>query len=786
MEKPNVRFHDGQILSEEPLNKAMEAVDAAVDAANAAQSATATAEAAATTAQENARSAQSAATATQGYVNEIKETMQNLPDGSAVSAQVATNTADISQLDLEVFESKVKNGFRNKSDAFFGISSFSVVGLLNKNTGNVDASQKEYRTTDFIEISKESNILYWYGMFPNSGNYNGVLGYDSNKNFVRALAFGDYDPNVGHVGSVKISSLSDISYVRFSSGLLYKYIVYLNDEEDVYDIGKKINPIEITTALNSIRIGNLESDNKKLSIDSSYTTLGSTGILCYDNGKILTGGGRDDYKTTCFIKIPSWAKTVDFGNVFTVAGSAPNRSTGICFYEDDNEASYISSPMAYNQTSGTCVLTDIPNAKYIRATPGYGTGEGFFVTFWEDKYDTIDGEINTIEFDSYTDDKKIYCIRNCSIIGLQKSDGTVDVSQTTYCTSEYISLDNYKKIKYYSLFPNGSNYCGLILFDEGKNIVARIGKQQVTPISGVVELSEYPTAKFCRFASAYNIDAGIAITNEYGTIGGEIKELNEIAQHVFHVGPTYKYTRLRDGIGAAVQYKNSKIIVHPGVYDMTEEFAEEIELVRSGSLPVAGALVGNGLHLLFMTGAKVKAILDYNEATATHFQPIYCNTTDCVIENLDIETQNTRYCIHDECGGNGTYVHKFINCRMKNTTTIDTHANYIQCIGGGLGEHAYIEVDGGEYTSTNNSNPNEQPCISYHNGNNNNCYSHIFIKNVNCKNKGYFRFDSYGTSEQSSKVQLIGCAMYKHTEGELYNGLKNIEWTEKCCDIEQK
>lgn len=102
MEKPNVRFHDGQILSEEPLNKAMEAVDAAVDAANAAQSATATAEAAATTAQENASAAQTAATTTQGYVQEIKEAMQNLPDGSAVSAQVAVNKSGINVLGNEV------------------------------------------------------------------------------------------------------------------------------------------------------------------------------------------------------------------------------------------------------------------------------------------------------------------------------------------------------------------------------------------------------------------------------------------------------------------------------------------------------------------------------------------------------------------------------------------------------------------------------------------------------------------------------------------------------------
>lgn len=96
MEKPNVRFHDGQILSEEPLNKAMEAVDYAVEEANKVPDAV-----------NAASSAAESASATAAYAAAIDASLEEIKGSgdipAATIAQVAENTADISKLALNQY-----------------------------------------------------------------------------------------------------------------------------------------------------------------------------------------------------------------------------------------------------------------------------------------------------------------------------------------------------------------------------------------------------------------------------------------------------------------------------------------------------------------------------------------------------------------------------------------------------------------------------------------------------------------------------------------------------------
>jgi hypothetical protein len=95
-------------------------------------------------------------------------------------------------------------------------------------------------------------------------------------------------------------------------------------------------------------------------------------------------------------------------------------------------------------------------------------------------------------------------------------------------------------------------------------------------------------------------------------------------------------------------------------------------------------------------------------------------------------------------------------------------AYYHQCIGGGLGEHGYIEIIGGRYKSESlyylpqyeGVDDMQQP-ITYHNGNNANAYGNIIIRDVYLEDKGYFRFGCYGSSNQLTQVQISGCRMYK-------------------------
>ena len=202
-----------------------------------------------------------------------------------------------------------------------------------------------------------------------------------------------------------------------------------------------------------------------------------------------------------------------------------------------------------------------------------------------------------------------------------------------------------------------------------------------------------------------------------------------------------------------------KVIVYPGTYDLLTEFAASIS---SYSADKDGCRVGNGMHLIFMTGAKVTC--NYTSSgnntqdlwVFERFNPIWCDNSDFTIENLNIECQNTRYCVHDEGAGQGIYTHKYINCVMKYTNTSGLKT-YKQCIGGGLGQNCHIVIDGGIFESVPYSG-DELP-ISYHNGDNANAESNIYIKDIYLVGNGRLRFGAYGPSTNVSKAIVCGCSM---------------------------
>lgn len=230
------------------------------------------------------------------------------------------------------------------------------------------------------------------------------------------------------------------------------------------------------------------------------------------------------------------------------------------------------------------------------------------------------------------------------------------------------------------------------------------------------------------------------------------------------IGPGQQYTTLRDGFARAATLSNCTVHVMPGTYNLATEFADVIAN-QSGR----GLYIGNNNHYIFHAGSFVKALFDNTDPWVYEsFEPFYINPAgdaNFTLEGLNIEASNTRYCVHDEMSGVGTAIHKYINCIMVYTNT-HTDIKYVQCIGGGLGEHTTVIIEGGSYRSINsigipsvqNGDPlyAQQP-ISYHNGNSSGSYSHVFIKDVYLSDRGYFRFGGYGESTQNSRIYISNC-----------------------------
>lgn len=222
-------------------------------------------------------------------------------------------------------------------------------------------------------------------------------------------------------------------------------------------------------------------------------------------------------------------------------------------------------------------------------------------------------------------------------------------------------------------------------------------------------------------------------------------------------------TTLRAACEEAISTPNTSVVVKPGTYDLTIEFSDHIT-AQSGS----GIKLSNGIKLIFEAGSHVKAEIETaTEYSQNEFAPFY-TAGDFEIIGLDISAKNTRYCVHDESGGTGTQHHIYRNCRMKYRND-STTPHYSQCIGGGMGEHTFIEIHGGTYDSkiTHNSG-DETPKqldtpITYHNGYTTTCDGKIFIDGVYLKNDGYFRFGYYGASTIVTPIEISNCSVGQAT-----------------------
>jgi len=269
----------------------------------------------------------------------------------------------------------------------------------------------------------------------------------------------------------------------------------------------------------------------------------------------------------------------------------------------------------------------------------------------------------------------------------------------------------------------------------------------------------------------------ISVTDNTTLVDETPKKYFGMIRKTITCGSGKDFARLRDAIEYGVKYPNSKVIVYPGTYDLTQEFSQEITDKNGES----GISLSNGIEVVFMAGSYVTAIFDeYDEWVYDYFQPFYSHFNNSfTLNGLNIKAKNTRYCVHDEHGGFGVYHHKYINCNMEYINS-SPRASYTQCIGGGLGEHGYIDIVGGKYVSVDETaryTEAETITISYHNGEASTCDSNIFINAAYVS--GCFQFGSHGTSTIKSKVQVSNCSMASNiVVGALADGSYNYELTE--------
>ena len=393
---------------------------------------------------------------------------------------------------------------------------------------------------------------------------------------------------------------------------------------------------------------------------------------------------------------------------------------------------------------------------------------------------------------------------------LAKNTGGILVYSTTenYRTTDYIPVTNSNKICYTELFILAGDYCGLSLYNSNKEFITCFGGDSQKGKYILQDLSSYAEVAYIRastFRPVTTIQPWRAVvlvcSADFELANSPIDDVNSRIDNLtgtgFHIGEGQQYTTLKAGFAAAIAVPNSIVYVHPGNYDLLQEFASEISAATGG---VKGLALGNGMKVIFYAGAYVTCLYELSENSTKdrwvydYFNPMYASTGDYYVEGLNIRCSNTRYCVHDELSGIGTYVHTYKDCNMYYENN-HSDINYVACIGGGLGEHGRIMIEGGVYESktdygypydyANTPEKAQQP-ISYHNGNIVTADSLITVNNVYLKNYGYFRFSGYGSSQIASKAVVSGCSMGRETLLRNEGGSTTatpFDLTEFCCEV---
>ena len=271
----------------------------------------------------------------------------------------------------------------------------------------------------------------------------------------------------------------------------------------------------------------------------------------------------------------------------------------------------------------------------------------------------------------------------------------------------------------------------------------------------VVTIASY--AQYVRF---YSNAIGSILIEDLDAKLYEIEQyVNNIENpKVFYVGSTRTYTTIKSGVAEAIKYKKSVVYIDAGTYDLLVEFADGIAALEAGGTVFCGVKMENQVHIIFSSGAKVKA--DYigtNLNVGTYFAPFYIgNEGDLkgfTLENLNLTAGNTRYAVHDEGGFiAGECISRYINCHIVKTNSRGGEPSYTQCIGGGTAQFHYIEMRNCYFrnptTGAIESNP---PLASYHNnGLYANTKSYIVVSNCYFADNGTFGIYSNGVTTQIS------------------------------------
>lgn len=303
--------------------------------------------------------------------------------------------------------------------------------------------------------------------------------------------------------------------------------------------------------------------------------------------------------------------------------------------------------------------------------------------------------------------------------------------------------------------------------------------------NSTIEVVISDSAPYIRF---YSSKAGMIYLTKKNTI------VERIQTDVDKLKEQKTFICAKDGSGDfakivdAVNYINDNSVmdatlyIRDGIWDICSEYGTEIETINSKK---RGLYLKNRIHIICSSRAVITGkYTGTNDTVREWFSVFNAGENGFILENAKIETDNVRYCVHDERDADSdSYKNQYINCDM-------THTNgfYVQCIGGGLGLNGHIIIDGCKFKGK-VFNSQDTPLVSYHNSadgawdntESKGAKSFIDIKGCYLADKGIFNFINFGKSNKLTTVLLhdnsIGGSIQISNGSKFYQqNIEVLEW----------